>query len=135
MNGTAQKTPNLNMISEGTTVKGTINSQSDIRIAGAIEGEVICKGKVIISSTALIEGNISSIDADIAGKVKGMVKIAGKIILRQSAQISGDIFSKSLIVEEGALINGNLRMNKQSEESDSDSKERFTKERLRVHSV
>lgn len=123
------------MISEGTTMKGTINSQSDIRIAGAIEGEVISKGKVIISSTALIEGNISSIDADIAGKVKGMVKIAGKIILRQSAQISGDIFSKSLIVEEGALISGNLRMNKQSEESDSDSKERFTKERLRVHSV
>lgn len=126
------------MISEGTTIKGSISSKSDIRIAGAIEGEVICKGKVIISSTALVEGNISSIDADIAGKVKGTIKIEGKILIRQSSQISGDIFTKALIVEEGALINGNLSMNRQGEEMDdkSASTELFTsKERLRVHSI
>lgn len=135
VNGTAQKSPNLNMISEGTTVKGTINSQSDVRIAGTIEGEVICKGKVIVSSTALVEGNISSIDADIAGKVKGMIKITGKIILRQTGKVSGDIFTKSLMVEEGAMLNGGIRMSKPDEESVSSTNERFTKERLRVQSV
>ncbi|TVQ68252.1 MAG: polymer-forming cytoskeletal protein [Balneolaceae bacterium] len=113
LNGTANKMPNLNMISEGTSVKGTINSKSDIRIAGRIEGEIVCKGKVIISSPAEIEGNISSIEADVAGKVRGILKITGKVTLRNTAQMIGDIITKSLVVEEGAFINGSCRMSKQ----------------------
>jgi len=113
LNGTANKIPNLNMISEGTSIKGTINSKSDIRIAGRIEGEIVCQGKVIISSPAEIEGNISSIEADVAGKLRGILKVSGKVNLRNTAQIIGDILTKSLVVEEGAFINGSCRMNKQ----------------------
>lgn len=134
MNGTAQKIPNLNMISEGTTVKGTINSKSDIRIAGSVEGEIICKGKVILSSSAQIEGNISSVDADIAGKVRGIIKIAGKVLLRQTAQLNGDIITKSLIIEEGAFLNGSCRMSKEDVVENVQQKG-FSKEILRVQSV
>lgn len=134
MNGTAQKIPNLNMISEGTTVKGTINSKSDIRIAGSVEGEIICKGKVILSSSAQIEGNISSVDADIAGKVRGIIKIAGKVLLRQTAQLNGDINTKSLIIEEGAFLNGSCRMSKEDVVENVQQKG-FSKEILRVQSV
>lgn len=110
MNGTAQKSPSLNMISEGTKIKGTIKSQNDIRIAGQLEGEAFCKGKIIISSSAHIDGNISSVEADIAGKVEGIIKVSNKLTLRQTAVVGGDINTKTLIVEEGAQINGNCRM-------------------------
>lgn len=110
VNGTSQKSPSLNMISEGTIIKGTIKSQNDLRIAGRSEGEAICKGKVIVSSSAHIEGNIASADADIAGKVEGTIKVSNKLSLRQSAIVGGDIFTKVLIVEEGAQLNGNCRM-------------------------
>lgn len=113
VNGTTQKSPSLNMISEGTKIKGTIKSHNDIRIAGRLEGEVICKGKVIISSTAQVDGNISSAEADIAGKIEGTIKVSSKLSLRQSAIVGGDIFTKTLIVEEGAQINGNCRMGAQ----------------------
>lgn len=134
MNGSAQKIPNLNMISEETIVKGTINSKSDIRIAGTVEGEIICKGKVIISSPAQIEGNISSLDADIAGKVRGVIKITGKVILRQTAQLHGDVITKSLVIEEGALLNGSCRMSREDVVEHVVEKG-FSKEKLRVHSV
>ncbi len=110
VNGTSQKSPSLNMISEGTTIKGTIKSQNDLRIAGRLEGEAICKGKVIVSSSAHIDGNIASADADIAGKIEGTVKVSNKLSLRQSAIVGGDIYTEVLIVEEGAQINGNCRM-------------------------
>lgn len=113
VNGTTQKSPSLNMISEGTKIKGTIKSQNDIRIAGRLEGEVICKGKVIVSSSAQIDGNISSVEADIAGKVEGTIKVSNKLSLRQTALVGGDIFTKTLIVEEGAQINGNFKMGAQ----------------------
>lgn len=110
VNGTSQKSPSLNMISEGTTIKGTIKSKNDLRISGRLEGEAICKGKVIVSSAAHIDGNVASVDADIAGKIEGSIKVSNKLSLRQSAIIGGDIYTKVLIVEEGAQLNGNCRM-------------------------
>ena len=106
----AQGTPSLNMISEDTKLKGTLNSQADLRIAGQIEGEIVCKGKVIITSSAKIDGNITSLDADIAGQVLGIVKISNRLVLRKTAKVRGDLYMKSLTVEEGATINGGCRM-------------------------
>lgn len=113
VNGTSQKSPSLNMISEGTTIKGTIKSNNDIRIAGRLEGEAICKGKVIVSSTAHIDGNIASTEADIAGKVDGTIKVSNKLSLRQTANVYGDIYTKIFVVEEGAQLNGNCKMGEQ----------------------
>ncbi|MEX2463143.1 MAG: polymer-forming cytoskeletal protein [Balneolaceae bacterium] len=110
VNGTAQKTPSLNMISEDTRIKGSINSQTDIRIAGRLEGEIFCKGKCIITGSAKLDGNLTTVDADIAGTITGTIKISNKLILRQSAKINGDIYTKTLIVEEGAVMNGGCRM-------------------------
>jgi cytoskeletal protein CcmA (bactofilin family) len=113
VNGTSQKSPSLNMISEGTTIKGTIKSNNDIRIAGRLEGEAICKGKVIVSSTAHVDGNIASTEADIAGKVDGTIKVSNKLSLRQTANVYGDIYTKVFVVEEGAQLNGNCKMGEQ----------------------
>ncbi|NJL74160.1 MAG: polymer-forming cytoskeletal protein [Saprospiraceae bacterium] len=38
----------LNSLVHGTRVEGTISSDSDIRIDGAIKGKLTCKAKVII---------------------------------------------------------------------------------------
>jgi cytoskeletal protein CcmA (bactofilin family) len=113
------QSPSLNMISEGTSLKGNIKSSSDIRVAGTIEGEAISKGKIIVISSGKIEGNVKAADADIAGRIEGEVRVSSKLILRQTAIIDGTIFTKSLIVEEGALINGSCKM---GSESDSISK-------------
>lgn len=106
----AQFTPSLNMISEDTKLKGMINSQTDLRIAGHIEGEIVCKGKLIITSSAKIDGNITTSDADIAGQVLGSIKVNSKLTLRKTAKVRGDIFTKSLTIEEGATLNGGCRM-------------------------
>ncbi|MEX2601406.1 MAG: polymer-forming cytoskeletal protein [Balneolaceae bacterium] len=114
---TAKSTPNgsnhspaLNMISEGTRLKGDLNSQNDIRIAGRLTGEAVSKGKIILTSSGKIEGNIKAKDADIAGKLEGELFINGKLTLRQTAVIDGNIHTKTLLVEEGAQINGSFKM-------------------------
>jgi cytoskeletal protein CcmA (bactofilin family) len=123
VNGSASQSPALNMISEGTKLKGTINSQNDIRVAGKAEGEVISKGKLIVTSSGVVEGNVKAADADIAGKIEGELRVTNKLILRQSAIIDGDIYTKTLIIEEGAQMNGSCRMgadSKIAQSSDSD---------------
>lgn len=108
-NGSGQS-PSLNMISEGTKLKGDFNSQNDIRISGRVEGEVATKGKLIITSSGRIEGNIKVKEADIAGKLEGEIRVTNRLVVRQTAIIDGNIFTKSLLVEEGAQINGSCKM-------------------------
>lgn len=104
------KAPSLNLMSEGTKIKGTITSQNDLRISGRLEGEAFCKGKIIVASTARIDGNITTVEADIAGNITGTLKVSNRLTLRKSAIVGGDIYTKVLVVEEGAQMNGNCRM-------------------------
>lgn len=106
----SNQSPTVNIISEGTKLKGNVNSQNDIRVAGVIEGEANSKGKLIVTGNGKIVGNVKSADADIAGKVEGEVKVSNKLTLRENAVVDGNIYTKMLIVEEGAQINGSCRM-------------------------
>lgn len=108
-NSTSQS-PSVNIINEGTKIKGNVHANSDIRISGTIVGEAISKGKIILTNNGEVKGNVSSSDADIAGKVEGDVKISSRLILRKDAIIDGNIYTKSLVVEEGAQINGTCKM-------------------------
>lgn len=109
-NSTGNNLPSINMISEGTHLKGNLSTKNDIRIAGSLEGEAKADGKLIISSTGKVNGDVHAVDADIAGRLEGEIRVTNKLVLRQSAVIDGDIQTKCLLVEEGAQINGACRM-------------------------
>jgi len=114
--GLKNQSPTLNMISEGTNLIGKITTQNDIRIAGNVDGEIDSKGKLIVTSTGLVKGGFRAQDADIAGKIDGEIRVSNKLTLRQSAEINGDVYTKTLIVEEGGVMNGECRMGKAVEE-------------------
>jgi len=124
VNGSSPQSPAINMISEGSKLKGTINSQNDIRIAGKAEGEIISKGKLIVTSSGVVDGDAKVADADVAGKVEGELRVTNKLTLRKSAVIDGNVHTKTLIIEEGAQLNGSCRMGDDSRNlsnsSDSD---------------
>lgn len=108
--------PSVNMISEGTKLKGTLETKNDIRIAGTLDGEAKAEGKIIVSSTGKVDGNIQAADADIAGNIDGEVRVTNKLILRKSAIIEGDIYTKTILAEEGSQINGSFHMSDNIEE-------------------
>lgn len=120
----SSQSPSVNILSEGTKLTGDLNSQTDIRVGGTVEGEAVSKGKLIVTGNGKIVGNITSSDADIAGRVEGEVRVSNKLTLRASAIIDGNIYTKTLIVEEGAQINGSCRMGSDakslSQNSDAD---------------
>ncbi len=125
---TSNQSPTLNMVSEGTTIKGSVNSQNDMRIAGKLDGEAVSKGKLIVTSSGLVKGDVKVADADIAGKVEGTLRVTGKLNLRDSAVIDGDIYTKTLTVEEGAQINGACHMGSDATALDSGRDADYAKE-------
>lgn len=95
-----------NTLTTGTSVVGTITTDTDFRIDGKVEGEISCQGKIVVGPKATIIGNIQADNAEIQGYVKGNLAIAEKLFLKASAVIEGDIESQTLEIEPNARFNG-----------------------------
>jgi cytoskeletal protein CcmA (bactofilin family) len=70
------------LISSGTTLKGDISSNSDLRIDGTIIGNIHSSAKIVIGANGVVEGDISGTNADIVGKVSGNIRAKDLLQLR-----------------------------------------------------
>jgi len=99
-----------NVLAGGTVVTGKIVTESDFRLDGCVEGDINCKGKIVVGPKGSIIGNIISDQAEILGKVEGSIRIREKLIFKSSASIKGDVYIQTLEIEPGAKFNGSCTM-------------------------
>ena len=71
-----------------------------------ITGEVRSEGSVKIGQSSVIIGNVFANSAVIAGAVKGDIDVHGPVILDTTAIVMGNIKSKSVQINNGAVIEG-----------------------------
>ena len=102
--------PSINLLGSGTVVKGEIKLNGDFRIDGMFIGSINCKGKIVVGSTGVIEGEIICQNADFSGEIKASVKVAELLTLKESAKFTGDISTNKLAIEPGAKFSGNCEM-------------------------
>lgn len=91
-------------------VTGTINGNSTasefFADVAKVEGEVVSSGTVKIGAGSVIIGNITASSAVIAGAVKGDIDVQGPVVVDTSAVIMGNIKSRSVQINNGAIIEG-----------------------------
>lgn len=91
-------------------ITGTIQGNSkaaEIYAEGAkITGEVNSQGSVKIGQSSVVIGNIVATSAVVAGAVKGDIDVQGPVILDTTAIVMGNIKSKSVQINNGAVIEG-----------------------------
>ena len=71
-----------------------------------ITGEIVCTNKLRVGAGAVIIGNITAPDAVIAGAVKGDIDVDGPIIIDSTAVVMGNIKSRSVQINNGAVMEG-----------------------------
>ena len=124
---TAGMTINGDVVSEGSLdligcVNGNIDILGKLNVTGYINGnskaseiyadnakvngEIVSEGAVKIGSSSVVIGNICATSAVIAGAVKGDIDVRGPVILDTSAIVMGNIKSKSVQINNGAVIEG-----------------------------
>tara|TARA_Y100000385_G_C13100160_1_gene644012 strand:+ start:1270 stop:1707 length:438 start_codon:yes stop_codon:yes gene_type:complete len=106
----ASYSSSVNSIGEGTSVEGTINADSDIRIDGEIKGNLFCRGKLILGERGKIVGDIECNNALIEGEIRGKIVVKELLQVKDSAIIDGDIATDKLNVESGAVFNVSCNM-------------------------
>jgi cytoskeletal protein CcmA (bactofilin family) len=98
------------LISAGTTLKGDINSNNDLRIDGTIIGNIRSSSKIIIGTSGMVDGDIECNQADITGKVNGNIKAKDLLQLKGECNITGNVQAGKLQVEPTATFNGECHM-------------------------
>ncbi len=101
-----------NALTAGSKIVGTITADSDFRVDGHVEGDLTCKGKVVVGQKGYIKGTIDCMNAEIYGTIDGKMNVSEILTLRQTAVINGEINVGTLIIEPNATFNGTCVMNK-----------------------
>ena len=103
-----------NALTAESKIIGTIVANNDIRIDGTVEGDIQCRGKVVIGEKGFVHGNIQCTNAEVQGRIEGKVEALQTLALRASANIQGDVVTQSLIVEPNAIFCGTCQMGKKN---------------------
>ena len=104
------ETPSVNIIGAGTVIEGDIKSEGDIRIDGTLNGSLITKGKLVLGTTGMVDGEVSCQNGDISGIITGKIKVAELLSLKATSKLSGDITTNKLSIEPGANFSGSCAM-------------------------
>ena len=100
----------LGFVGDVLKFTGEVQFRSMLRIDGSFSGHVdSAEGTLIVSTGAQVrEAVINVAVAKINGTVQGDINASQEVVLGPTADITGNVSTRSLIVEEGAIINGSF---------------------------
>lgn len=93
-----------------TRIVGTLTSDGNIRIDGAVEGDVEVLGNLIIGETGRVIANIKATNVHVSGAVKGEITAVEQLEISPTGKVWGDITTAALHIEPGGLFRGQSAM-------------------------
>lgn len=106
-------------IDQGSSFEGKLSFKDTVRIDGHFAGQITSENTLIVGESGEIEAEIRSEVVIVAGTVNGDVVARRKLVLHKTAHVTGDVETPTLVVEEGAVFNGQLRMGESRPKGDA----------------
>jgi len=101
-------------IDQGSEFEGKLSFKDTVRIDGRFSGEISSENTLIVGESGEIDADIHSPTVVISGVVTGDVFADSQLVLYKTARMNGNVTTPSLVMEEGALLNGVLKMEQPS---------------------
>lgn len=99
----------------GTKANGKLLFEGTTTIEGEIEGEIMVHGNLTIGEHATIKGKIVATSALIRGKVTADIQADKKTEIQPPGVVIGDVFTQSLVIGDGAILEGHCSMRREKE--------------------
>jgi cytoskeletal protein CcmA (bactofilin family) len=100
----------LSIVASGMTITGDVQTAGVIKVDGEINGSIIGARQVLLGRGGVVRGNVAAGEVVVGGTVEGTVSAQDRLELQSTASVTGDIDTRSIVVIEGARINGMVRM-------------------------
>ena len=98
------------IIGKNTQFKGILSGDGNIRIDGALDGEISSTGDVVIGDQGNVTATIKANNVLISGAVTGNVIANTKLEITSTGKLFGDVKAAVLSIAEGASFKGNSNM-------------------------
>jgi cytoskeletal protein CcmA (bactofilin family) len=105
----------VNIIALSTKIHGEINTDSDIRIDGTLEGNLKTSGRLIIGAQGKVNGEVICRVAEIEGNLTGKIEVKDLLTLKEKSNLQGEVTTGQLMIEPGAIFSGNCKMNSKAD--------------------
>lgn len=103
----------VTVIGQAAKLEGTVVSAGSLRIDGQVKGQINADGDVALSPQSQVEADIRAQNVSVAGRFKGSILVKGRAEIARGGRVDGNITSKTLVVEEGAVFQGQSIMDQQ----------------------
>lgn len=100
----------------GTKAEGTLAFDGTLRIDGYYKGEIVSSGNLIVGEEALIEADIRVSYIVIQGEIHGNILADQRVDIRSPAKVFGNIEAPTVIIDEGAIFEGQTKMYRAKEQ-------------------
>jgi cytoskeletal protein CcmA (bactofilin family) len=110
----AEHSGDVTVIGQGAKLDGTVVAAGSLRIDGQVKGQINAEGDVMLSSSSQVEADIRSQNVSVAGRFRGSLIVKGKAELTRGGRVDGNVTCKTLVVEEGAILQGQCIMDQQA---------------------
>jgi cytoskeletal protein CcmA (bactofilin family) len=101
------------VLGEGTSFNGSLQFEGTVRLDGQFEGDIAGNDLLLIGETATVRADIRVGALVIGGRVEGNIVARKRVDILPTAQVSGTIKTSSLVVCDGAVLNGSCEMRRE----------------------
>jgi len=98
------------VIGQGSVINGKLGGNDDYIILGRVEGSADIKGTLIVQDGGEWRGNMTADYIILCGKVHGDIYARTRLEITNTAQVTGNISGQSIAIAEGAVFEGEIRM-------------------------
>lgn len=99
-----------------TSFDGKLSYTGAVRLDGRFKGEIHSEDLLIVGETAKIEADIHVGAALVQGEVVGNISAKEKVELHHPGRVTGDITTPALVIDDGAIFDGNCKMKERKKE-------------------
>lgn len=97
-------------LDRGSSFKGELEFEDTMRIDGKFSGKIHSKNELIVGESAHIEGDVHVGRIAISGTIVGKIIADQRVEIHRNGKVFSDIDTPALIIEEGAVFQGNCVM-------------------------
>ena len=98
----------ISIIDAGLKINGVFSYKGRLIVNGMIEGTITGEN-LVIAEGGVVVANVNVHSASVGGKFEGELTASNEVVILPTGICSGKFLCKSLVVEAGGLINGDVK--------------------------
>ena len=94
------------LIAPGIHIKGKIDGQDKVRIAGHFEGSILCESMVSIEKKGKVKGTIDARSIIIEGEINGNIDSAEQVDIKPEGRLIGNVKAANFTLAPKSVFDG-----------------------------